>query len=65
MRSRLARGVAGAVSAALVTTALLDDVFGITGVRLTSGGTVRGPARGPGIAVTISRAVTAVTLPFI
>ncbi|EFF93144.1 signal transduction histidine kinase, partial [Streptomyces sp. e14] len=43
MRSRLAAGpgpaagAAGAVSAALVTAALLDDVVGITGVRLTSG----------------------------
>ncbi|GGZ76984.1 hypothetical protein GCM10010389_13360 [Streptomyces echinoruber] len=43
----------------LVTAALLDDAVGITGVRLTSGGCPTG------IAVTISRCVRAVTLPFI
>jgi hypothetical protein len=40
------------------TAALLDVFVGITGVRLTSGGVV-------GDAVTISRPVRAVTLPFI
>jgi hypothetical protein len=42
----------------LVTAALLDDVVGITGVRLTSGGCI-------GDGVTISRHVSAVTLAFI
>jgi len=53
----------------LVTAALLDDVVGITGVRLTSGGRCgESPERIRGVsgnAVTISRSVRAVTLPFI